>query len=306
MKQSIINANSLKKDMHMNTSRRSFLKSTGLIAAGATVAGTSLLGSCAPSGREGTPFGLQLYTLRDVIMDDPERIIRDVSGFGYQQIESHEGPLGMFWGMGNKGFKAFMDEIGTTMISSHANVFNDFERKADEAAEIGVTYLVCPSIRGFIRQEPTLDRYRRMADQFNGIGRAAKKAGISFAYHNHAYSFEELEGEIPQKILMDYTDPDLVEFQMDIYWVVAGGQDPAEWIRAYPNRFTSSHVKDMANGDQPESTVLGMGTIDFPEVLRLARNNGMKYFIVEQEAYTGTTPMDAVRDNAIYMSQLRI
>jgi len=93
---------------------------------------------------------------------------------------------------------------------------------------------------------------------------------------------------------------------MDIYWVVAAGHDPQEWIRAYPNRFTSSHVKDLVNGDDMESTVLGTGTIDYPRIMKLARENGMKYFIVEQEAYTWTTPMDAVRKNVDYMKNLRI
>lgn len=283
----------------MNTSRRSFLKTSGYLAAGLAVSGTSLFSSCTPARLE-IPFGLQLYTLRDVISDDPEGVIRQVADFGYKQIESYEGPMGMFWGMGNTGFKEFMDEIGVAMISSHANVFEDLERKVDEAAEIGVEYLVCP----YIGPQESLDAYRDMADQFNDIGQVVRNGGLRFAYHNHAYTFEEHDGEIPQRILMDNTDPGLVEYQMDIYWVVAGGGDPAEWIRQYPNRFTSCHVKDLSNGNNPESTILGTGIIDFPPLLQLGRENGMEYFIVEQEAYTNTTPLDAVRDNAEYMRNL--
>jgi len=290
----------------MNSSRRTFLKTSGFLATGVVISGTSLLNSRNTARQETMPFGLQLFTLRDVIADNPRDVIGQLADFGYKQIESYEGPMGMYWGMGNTGFKTFLDELGLTMISSHANVFDDFERKADKAAEIGVRYLICPSIRGRIGSEGTLDDYRRMADTFNEIGQVAKNAGISFAYHNHAYSFHEMEGEIPQRVLMDNTDPDLVEYQMDIYWVVAGGHDPEEWIRAHPNRFTSSHVKDMINGDHIESTVLGTGMIDFPPILSLAKENGMKYFIVEQEAYTGTTPIDAVRKNADYMKNLRI
>lgn len=286
----------------MSYSRRSFLKKSGLLATGMAVGTLPFLKSCGPAGPDHNPFGLQLYTLRDVIGDDPEGVIRQVAEFGYKQIESYEGQMGMYWGMGNTGFKQFLDDLDLTMISSHANVFQDFQRKADEAAEIGVEYLVCP----WIGPQDTLDEYREMADQFNEIGQVAQNAGIKFAYHNHAYTFEELEGEIPQDVLMQNTDPDLVEYQMDIYWVVAGGHDPAEWIQKYPGRFTSSHVKDLINGDDPESTVLGTGTIDFPSILNLAKENGMEYFIVEQEAYTGTTPIDAVRDNAEYMRGLDI
>lgn len=286
----------------MNYSRRSFLKKSGLLASGAALGTIPFLSSCSSATRDTMPFGLQLYTLRDVLPDDPQGVLRQVAEAGYKQIESYEGPMGMFWGMGHTGFNQFLDDLGMTMISSHANVFEDVERKVNEIAEIGGEFLVCP----WIGPQETLDDFRKTADRFNEIGQIAQKAGIRFAYHNHDYSFEELEGELPQDVLMQQTDPNLVEFQMDIYWVVAAGEDPASWIRKYPNRFTSSHVKDYAKGDEPESTVLGTGTIDFPPLLKLARENGMEYFIVEQEAYTGTTPLDAVRENASYMKKLDI
>ncbi len=284
----------------MNTSRRSFPTASGILPAGAPLTTYSNA-----ANRIQLQFGLQLYSLRDVIVDSPEEIIRKAAGFGYRQIESYEGPLGMYWGMGNIGFKKLMDDLDATLISSHADVFNDFERKAAEAAEIGVAYLVCP----WLGSLGNLHAYREMADRFNEIGRVAKKAGITFAYHNHDYSFREIDGEVPQKILMDNTDPELVEYQMDIYWVAAAGHDPEEWIRAYPNRFTSSHVKDGKSGNDGgdmEATILGAGIIDYPRILKLAKDNGMKYFIVEQEAHTGTTPLDAARENAVYMKNLRI
>ncbi len=284
----------------MNCSRRSFLKKSGVLASGLALGSLPFLKSCAPAEEDISDFGLQLYTLRDVIGDDPEEILRQVAEFGYKQIESYEGQLGMFWGMGNTGFRQYLDELGLTMISSHANVFQDYEQKVEELAEIGVPYIVCP----WIGAQDTIDDYIEMAATFNQLGEIANEAGLKFAYHNHAYTFHELEGEIPQAVLMDNTDPDLVEYQMDIYWVVAGGHDPVEWLQRYPGRFTSSHVKDFANGEEPESVVLGTGEIDYPPLLQLAREAGMEYFIVEQEAYTNTTPIEAVRDNAEYLRSI--
>ncbi len=190
-----------------------------------------------------------------------------------------------------------------------------------------ISCLVCPSIESRLGSWPRMDAYRKMADTFNSIGEIAKRAGIRFAYHNHAYSFRAIGGEIPQKILMDHTDPELVSYQMDIYWVVAAGQDPEEWIKTYPSRFLSSHVKDgifrydgyagvkredvdagaaRDNHVDMESVILGTGTIDYPGILKLARQNGVKYFIVEQEEFTGTTPMDAVKANGVYMKNFRM
>jgi sugar phosphate isomerase/epimerase len=284
----------------MNCSRRSFLKTSGMMASGLALGTLPFLKSCAPADNDTAPFGLQLYTLRDVIGDDPQGVITELAGFGYKEIESYEGQMGMFWGMGNTGFKELLDDLGLTMISSHANVFQGYEQKVEELAEIGVPYIVCP----YIGAQDTIDDYLEMAATFNRLGEIAGNAGLKFAYHNHAYTFHELEGEIPQAVLMDNTDPDLVEYQMDIYWVVAGGHDPTEWIRRYPGRFTSCHVKDFANGEDPESVTLGTGIIDYPPLLQFSRENGMEYFIVEQEAYTGTTPIDAVRDNAEYMRSI--
>lgn len=286
----------------MSYSRKSFLKTSGALVTGLAIGTVPFLKACGPATRTELDFGVQLYTLRDVIPNDPEGTLRQLSEFGYKQIESYDGPMGIYWGMGNTGFKQYMDDLGMSMVSSHANVFEDFERKADEAAEIGLDYLICP----WIGPQETLDDYREMADQFNEIGEVANNAGIRFAYHNHAYTFEELEGEMPQDVLMERTDDDLVDYQLDIYWVVVAGEDPIEWFQKYPGRFTSSHVKDLSNGDDPESTVLGTGVIDYPEVLSVAKENGMEYYIVEQEAYTGTTPMDAVRDNAEYMRNLNL
>jgi sugar phosphate isomerase/epimerase len=284
----------------MTYDRKTFLKMSGIMASGMAVGTLPFLKSCAPENRTDQPFGLQLYTLRDVIVDDPEGTLRQVADYGYTQIESYEGPMGMWWDMGNTGFKNLMDELGMTVISTHANVFEDFERKANEAAEIGLKYIVSP----WIGPQDSLDDYREIADQFNEMGEIANNIGLRFAYHNHAYTFEEQEGQMPQDVLMENTDPDLVEYQMDIYWVALAGEDPIEWIEKYSGRFTSSHVKDLRNGQNPESVRLGTGTIDFGEILPVAAEHGMEDFIVEQEDYTGTTPMDAIRDNAEYMRGL--
>lgn len=284
----------------MSYSRKSFLKTSGALVTGLAIGTVPFLKACGPAARNEMDFGVQLYTLRDVIPNDPEGTLRQLSEFGYKQIESYDGPMGIYWGMGNTGFKQYMDDLGMTMVSSHADVFEDFERKADEAAEIGLDYLICP----YVGPQETMDDFRELADQFNEIGEIAQNAGIRFAYHNHDYTFVELEGEMPQDVLMERTDEDLVDYQLDIYWVVAAGEDPAAWFQKYPGRFTSCHVKDITSGDEPESTTLGTGTIDYPEVLSVAKENGMEYYIVEQEAYTGTTPMDAVRENAEYMRNL--
>lgn len=281
----------------MKYTRKSFLKMSGALALGAV----PFLKACAPSASRQKSYGIQLYTLRDIIGEDPQGTIRTLAEYGYNQIESYEGPAGIFWNMGHKDFNSFLDDIGIRMVSTHANVFQNYEQKVEQLAENGVPYITCP----YIGDQGSIDAYKEMAETFNRLGEIANDAGIKFSYHNHAYTFEELEGQIPQQVLMDETDPDLVEYQMDIYWVEAAGQDSAEWLERYSGRFTSCHMKDLGRtGSGHESVVLGTGTIDFPAIVDVAKDHGMEYYLVEQEAYTGTSPMQSAESNARYMETL--
>lgn len=262
-----------------------------------------LLKGCSPAQKR-SPFGIQLYTLRAEMPSDPKGVLKQLAEFGYTQIESYEGPMGMFWGMSPDGFKSYMDELGMQLVASHCNINDNFEQKVADAASIGVEYLVCP----WIGAQESLDAYKNYADTFNRCGEICNQHGIKFAYHNHEYTFWELEGAIPQDILMQNTDPNLVEYELDIYWLETAGHDTIEWLKKYPNRFTLSHVKDRevgaADGYGNASTTLGRGSINYHEILRVAKANGMKYFIVEQEKYEGTTPIDSSKDNAEYMREL--
>jgi len=195
-------------------------------------------------------------------------------------VESFEGAHGLFWGMTNREFKAYMDSLGMTIISSHCNIAKDFEKKAAEASEIGMKYLICP----FIGPRKTVDEFKRIAEQFNAAGEVCKKNGIRFAYHNHGYSFVPVEGQLQQDVMMQNTDAALVDYEMDIYWVVTAGANPEEWMKKYPNRFKLCHIKDRGKQFDPKegnaSVDLGTGSIDFPTILKTAKATGMQYHIV--------------------------
>lgn len=283
--------------------RRDFLKVAGTIASGVALTGVSgQLSGCSTasklSGKNNT-FGLQLYSLRADLPKDPQGVLRQVASFGYKQIEGFEGPKGIYWGMTNTQFKRFMDDLGMQMVSSHCNWKENLERKADEAAAIGMKYLMCP----YLGPQKSLDFFKRAAEDFNKAGQICKQRGIKFAYHNHDYSFKKLEGQYPQDVMMQIADKDLVDFEMDMYWVVAAGEDPHTWFQKYPGRFKLGHVKDRGG---KETTTLGRGNIDYPTILKAAQKGGMQYFIVEQEQYEGTTPLAAVKDDAEYMKKLKI
>lgn len=288
----------------MKHNRRTFIKEFGIAAAG-----LCFLPSCRsilPSNPDTVgikKIGLQLYTLRDDMPKDPKGILAQVAQAGYHQIESYEGSSGIWWGMGPKGFRQYLSDLGMEAVSAHCDIGKDFERKAEEAAEVGLKYLVCP----WLGKQPNLDFYRKAAEDFNQKGEICRKYGIRFAYHNHAYSFEKVGGTYPQDLMMKETDPALVDFEMDMYWVHAAHENINHWLEKYKGRFKLCHIKDYSKNpgkdDGLNSVDVGKGVINWKDALTTAVNTGMKYFIVEQEAYPGTTPLEAIRANAKYMMQ---
>ena len=285
--------------------RNEFLKLSGGLALGGLTS-KSGFASFAGEAAKLKSFGIQLWSVRDDLAKDPKGVLKQLASYGYKQIESFEGAKGIFWGMSNTEFKAEMDKLGMKIISSHCDINKDFEKKAAEAAAIGMKYLICP----YKGPQKEIDAFKKFADEFNQKGEICKKNGIRFAYHNHDYSFATMNGEMGQDVMMKNTDSSLVDFELDMYWVVAAGQDIETWLKKYPKRFRLCHVKDRKKGapltDKDESVVVGTGSINYPKILKTAKKYGMEYYIVEQEKWEGTTPMQAAQADAVYMKTLSI
>ena len=289
----------------MQLDRRDFLKKSGAFASTLALAPwASFANQHALSGSI-AQFGLQLYTLRDDLPKDPKAILKQVASFGYKQLEGYEGPQGLWWGMSAGDFKKHLDSLGLNMISSHCDTEKNFDKKCEEAASVGLKYLLSP----WVGPQKTLDDYKKLANNFNKLGETCQKHGLRFAYHNHDYSFKKLDGQIPQDIFMNETNPALVDFEMDMYWVVTAGEDPITWMKKHPNRFKLCHVKDRSktapSEDGDASVDLGTGKIDYKTILKQSVKLGMKYFIVEQEKYEGTTPLKSAEVDAKWLQNLK-
>jgi len=285
-------------------SRRKFIKTTASLGALAFIGGKNAF--CINDAHYMKNYGLQLYTLRDVFGNDPKSYIKQIGSFGYTQVESYEGKEGMFWGMQPAVFGQCIRDAGMTLVSSHCDINKDFEKKVIDASSIGMKYLVC----AWVGPQKSIEDFKKIAEDFNVKGALCKKHGIKFAYHNHDYSFKKTDGEIPQDVMMQLTDPALVDFEMDIYWVITGGADPVDYLKKYPGRFKMGHLKDRLKNAQPSETdascTLGTGSIDFKKILPLAKSNGMEYFFVEQERYDATTPVECTKESAQYLKSIKI
>ena len=182
----------MKNLFEMKNNRRTFIQLAGTVAAGSLILPTIGCNSntaekAASSAATTTPkpsidqFGIQLYTLREDMPKDPKGVLKKLAGYGYKQIEGYEGKQGLFWEMGHVDFKKYLDDQGLKMVSAHCNIHEDFETKAEQAAAIGMDYLICP----YIGPQKSMDAWKKVCDQFNSCGEICKKHGIRFAYHNH-------------------------------------------------------------------------------------------------------------------------
>ncbi len=249
-------------------------------------------------------FGIQLWTLRDIIDANPKQTIADVAKMGFTQIESFEGKQGIFWGMTPQDFGSFLKDQNLSIISAHCDWTKDLSRKASEVASIGGKYIVCP----WLGPQKTIDDYKKASEQFNKAGIICRQEGLRFAYHNHDYSFKELEGQLPQDIFMSYTDDALVDFEMDMYWVVTAGVDPVSYLEKHKNRFKLCHIKDRTKNstEQFDSCTLGEGNIDYANILKKAKDLGMQHFIYEQEKYDSQGVMANAKSSADFLKNFKM
>lgn len=222
-------------------------------------------------------WGVQLYTLRDVMADRPEETLEALAEIGYAEVE-----LAGLYGRSPAEMRSMLDAVGLRAASSHHGldeVRDDWERTLDGALILGQRLIVVPSIPGGERSPGAL---RRVADDFDRAAETAARVDLRFGYHNHDWEFEPAaDGTVPMDLLLDLTDPRLVDWQMDVFWTVHGGADPIAAIEARSGRVTSLHLKDRT----PDGTMVavGEGAIDFGSIVTAAETAGLRHAFVEHD-----------------------
>jgi sugar phosphate isomerase/epimerase len=276
--------------------RRHFLN---LAAGGASLALLQSSGLAA-NGRRVKPVGLQLYTIRDAMQKDFEGSLQRVAQIGYEEVE-----FAGYFNRTPQQVKQLLKKNKLRAPSTHIGLaaFRDqLTENIKMAKVIGHKYLVCPSLPQNERQ--SIDDYKRLAALFNRIGADCRKAGLTFAYHNHAFEFEAMEGRLPYDVLLEETDPKLVTMELDLYWMVRAGHDPLQYFDRYPGRFALFHVKDMGEAPGHDFAEVGRGTLDFKSIFQASKKAGARHFIVEQDRTPGD-PFESIRISWEYLKDFR-
>lgn len=279
------------------STRRSFLKQSGLALGALSL--PSYAFSFNNYFNNGYEPGLQLYTIRDQMADNPQKSIEKVAKIGYTILEhaTYSGSQ-KFYGLTASEMNALLKNNGVKMLSGHyalgddktpGTILNSWEQAVEDAHKVGLKYMVCPYLSP--NERKAIDYYKKCAEEFNKAGEICKSAGIQFCYHNHNFEFGQVDGKLPYKILLQETDAELVKMQLDIFWVYRAGYDPIVLFDQNPGRYALWHVKDMARiedngtseGGGSAITEVGNGVIDWPSVFAHAKKAGMENFFVEQD-----------------------
>jgi sugar phosphate isomerase/epimerase len=277
----------LKKESQTVQTRREFL---GSAAAGLAALG---MGPLAFAKNANRPLGVQLYTVRS-LMSDVAGTLKAVRKIGYRKVETYVAE----YKMSAKDLRAAIVVAGLEAPSAHFG-YNDFDSSFDYAKELGSELIVCSMVPLNIAN--SADGYKRGADQYNTWGAKAKAMGMKFGFHNHNVEFKEYGEKTGLEILLENTDPALVQWQMDCYWVAQAGHDPVAMLRKYGKRIQSLHVKDR----KPNATVtletgtgsaffteVGNGTLDWKTILSLTEH--VPYLFVEQDQ-TDKPPLESLQ-----------
>ena len=251
--------------------------------------------ACAP--KEAAPVKkdmcIQMYSARSILNhDNYADILKEIAAMGYTAVEaaSYDGDNGLIYGDTPEVFKQKVEAAGMKVLSAH--VSRGLSREEldsgdltaalawwDKCIEVhkkaGMEYIVTP----WIGLQETLKDLQVYCDYLNEVGRRCKAAGIKYGYHNHAYEFEKVEDQVMYDYMLQHTDPELVFFQMDVYWAVIGKASPVDYFKRYPGRFKMLHIKD-------ECEVGQSGMVGFDAIFKNAGLAGLENFVVEIERYS--------------------
>ena len=256
-------------------SRRNFIYQTTALAVGSLT-----LPSFIPTQSVHEDVGVQLYTFRDAMIQDPKGTLSKVAELGFKQLESARSDKGLYYGLTPTEMRDTCKALGLSIRSGHVQLDTDWNQTMEQAAEAGQEYVICSSMP---TEGQAIDNYLRVAEAFNKAGEDCKKLGLKFGYHNHSYEFESDKGQVLYDVLLENTDPSLVHMELDLGWVVMGGKNPIDYFNQYPGRFPLWHLKDMSILEGG-STEFGKGDLNIAEMIENIDLAGVKYMFMEQEA----------------------
>ncbi|MDG2124735.1 MAG: sugar phosphate isomerase/epimerase [Verrucomicrobiales bacterium] len=290
--------------------RRLFLQAAGATAVVASP--SNLLGALKADNPYRKNIGIQLYTLRNEIGKDVGATIKAVVDAGYVQGEMYGFPNcdPMIQAAKDSGLALHSSHFEwDSVVSPKDEGMSDFMKTLEKANEVGLSHLVVPYLHGNTRE--TLDDYKKLAGNFNKAAVMAKDAGVTLAYHNHAFEFEPKEGGKTGFDVFTEEFGEEMKFELDVFWVKVGGVAPVKLMKKLKGRVSQLHLKDLKRGMQlpnfgsvPADAFqeLGDGMIKMEPIIKAAAKVGVAHCHVEQDQ--SPDPIASIKQSMGYLKAL--
>lgn len=234
-------------------------------------------------------IGLQLYSVREACSKDFFGTIQSVAEMGYQAVE-----FAGYYGQSAADVRAFLNDHNLQCCGSHVayDLLTKEHRSAtiEYNAELENPYLIIPWLDEKHRQ--TLDGWRQFADFLNQLSDELSPYKMQVGYHNHSFEFSEMEGAIPWEVLFQNTQPEVI-MQLDMGNAMHGQADPVEYLKMFPGRATTVHLKEYAHNSPPP--LIGNGEVAWKEVLQLCQTTAGTQWLIVEEENSGRDPMESVK-----------
>jgi len=244
--------------------------------------------------------GLQLYTIRDEMARSVERTLYEVGRIGYKEVE-----FAGYFDRPPRAIRQLLDRNGLKSPSAHVSLDtlrSGWYRTLNDASEIGQKWLVVPWLAE--KDRNSIDAIKATAELMNRAAEDARTFRIKLAYHNHDFEFQEVEGRRIFDVLLEETDPERVQVELDLYWITKAGADPFAYFQRWPKRFPLVHVKDSAGPPDHAMTEVGKGTIDFAQIFARREEAGIEHYYVEHD--NPSDPMASINTSYRYLKALEV
>lgn len=242
------------------------------------------------------PIALQLYSLRELAKNDFVAALTVAAQLGYEGVE-----FAGYGGLASGELKDHLARLGLKAVSSHVSYDRLQNNLAEEIAynrELGNDTLVCPAPpQGFVRN---LENWQDLAKELAALGKKAANEGFRIGYHNHAWEFEVYGDSYALDIFFETVDARFVFAQLDLGWILYGGEDPVKYLRKLAGRCPLVHTKDFDQNNK--QTDVGCGVLDLENVLAAAAEAKVEWLIVETEEYK-ISPEESVKTGLVNLKK---
>jgi sugar phosphate isomerase/epimerase len=232
-------------------------------------------------------LAVQMYTLRDLVQDRGgfEAALEIIHGIGYAGVQL-SAVKALDAEVSVEEARSLLDANGLKCVATHRPYEALRDRTEEEIAwhrALGCDYVAIGGRWGADYESPA--GWRSFLAESAPFRARLAQAGIRFGYHNHAHEFQRNPetGRPLFDILID-ADPNL-QIELDTYWVVHAGADPANYLQKATGRVDVIHVKDREVIPEagPVMAPVGEGLLDWDRILAAGDEAGVKWFVVEQD-----------------------